>query len=239
VEGTLRAIRQLFQRTDAPDWFVLLSGADYPIKPAVAVYRDLGDPRFDAHVWARVIDSSARGKTWQEVHFLRYLTPRASLPCYSLKRGFNWRSVRLPRWIPFSAHPFHNGFRCFGGSQWFSANRDAAACILRESERCPAFNRFCRKIPIPDEMYFQTLLMNSKGMRINDRNYRYTDWSVSAMHPKTLDMDDLPALLQSPCHFARKFSIERSEVMDAIDREIDQRPSELAARSVACKAHSE
>jgi hypothetical protein len=105
---------------------------------------------------------------------------------------------------------------------------------LRESERRTAFNRFCRKTPIPDEMYFQTLLMNSKGMRINERNYRYTDWSVTTTHPKTLGMDDLPALLASPCHFARKFSIERSDVMDAIDREIDHRRSDLAARSVAC-----
>ena len=71
-------------------------------------------------------------------------------------------------------------------------------------------------------MYLQTLLMNSKEMRINDRNYRYTDWSASTMHPKTLGMDDLPALLESPCHFARKFSAERSQVMDVIDREIDR-----------------
>ncbi len=222
VEGTVRAIRQLFQRTDAPDWFVLLSGTDYPIKPAASVIRDLGDARYDAHIFFQPIDPAALESDWQRECYRRYFTSRIYLPDCSRESGFGWKSRRLPRWMKFPRHPFREGFRCYAGSQWFAANRDAAACVLREAERRARFNSYCCKAPFTEELYFQTLLVNVGGMRLNNVNYRYTDWSAGGSHPKTLGMEDLPALLGSSSHFARKFCADRPAVLDAIDRAVDE-----------------
>ena len=221
VEGTVRAMRQLFERSNAPDWFVLLSGTDYPIKSAAHVKRDLDDTRYDAHISVQLIDPQALQTAWQRECFGRYFTPRIRLPYFTLKRGFGWKSTRLPRWMKFPRHPFREGFRCYAGSQWFSANRDAAACIFREAERRPQFNDFCSKARFTEELYFQTLLMNAGGMRLNNANYRHTDWSVGFSHPKTLGMEDLPALLASTSHFARKVCGDQPALLDALDRAVD------------------
>jgi hypothetical protein len=41
VEATVRALQQMYLAPAAPDWVVLLSGADYPIKPAAKILHDL------------------------------------------------------------------------------------------------------------------------------------------------------------------------------------------------------
>jgi hypothetical protein len=221
VEGTVRAMRQLFQQTDAPDWFVLLSGTDYPIKPAARVLRDIGDGGYDAHICAELIDPLTLKTDWQRECHRRYFMPRLRLPNYSRKRGFGWKSTRLPKWMTFRRHPFREGYRCYAGSQWFAANRDAAECIFNEAERHPRFIDFCRRAPFTDELYFQTLLTNAGGMQLNNANYRYIDWSTGEPHPKTLGVEDLPALLRSSSHFARKVCVDQPAVLDAIDSAVD------------------
>ena len=42
-----------------PDWFALLSGADYPIKPAEKILEDLQTTSADALIRHRVINGSA------------------------------------------------------------------------------------------------------------------------------------------------------------------------------------
>src|SRR5262249_20032047 len=39
VEAVLRAIKQMYDVTTNPDWFVVLSESDYPIKPAATIRR--------------------------------------------------------------------------------------------------------------------------------------------------------------------------------------------------------
>lgn len=232
VEATVQAMRELFRRSDAPDWFVLLSGADYPIKPAQRVGRDLSESHCDAHVSFEAIEPAALVTDWQHECYRRYYSPRVWLPNPS-RRGLRWKSVRLPMGLRLPRHPFKQGFRCYAGSQWFSANRHAAECLLRFAESGWQFSKFCRKAPFTEEMYFQTILANSRGLRLNNANYRYVDWSAGGAHPKTLDMADLPTVLGSANHFARKFSDERPEVLDAIDRAVDGMAAERSVEPVA------
>src|ERR1017187_4885611 len=42
------ALRVLYQREDSPDWFVFMSGTDYPLWPAEAVLDELALGGFDA-----------------------------------------------------------------------------------------------------------------------------------------------------------------------------------------------
>jgi hypothetical protein len=225
VEATVRAMRELFQRSDAPDWFVLLSGADYPIKPAQRVRRELVASACDAHLCYEPIDPAALATDWQRVCYRRYYSPRAWLPNVA-RHGPEWKSVRLPMWLRRPRHPFRPSFRCYAGSQWFSANRDAAECVLRFAESGRRFSKYCWKTPFTDEMYFQTILANAPGLRLNNANYRYTDWSAGGAHPKTLGMEDVRAVLASANHFARKFSGDRPEVLDALDRAVDAMAAE-------------
>ena len=70
-----------------------------------------------------------------------------------------------------------------------------------------------------DESYFQTILANADHLNLKNDNYRYVDWSTKAAHPKTIELEDLPRLLASPAHFARKFNIEVDrEIFDQLDK---------------------
>jgi hypothetical protein len=51
---------------------------------------------------------------------------------------------------------------------------------------------------------------------------RFIDWSLGGHHPKTLGMEDVPRILESGAHFARKFDMAQDpDVLDAIDAAVD------------------
>jgi hypothetical protein len=59
-------------------------------------------------------------------------------------------------------------------------------------------------------------------LKISKNNLRYVDWSLGGHHPKTLEVEDIPRILASGAHFARKFNLENgAEVFDAIDAAVD------------------
>jgi hydrogenase maturation factor HypF (carbamoyltransferase family) len=84
----------------------------------------------------------------------------------------------------------------------------------------PDVRDFFTKSFAPDEMFFQTVLMNSpyQSMIVNDHR-RYIDWTEGNRHPKTLTCDDLKALVSSDKLFARKFNL-------TVDKNILQRIDE-------------
>ena len=47
IEAMLTALKMLFESKNPPDWFILLSGADYPIKAAEKVAHDLSTSQYD------------------------------------------------------------------------------------------------------------------------------------------------------------------------------------------------
>jgi hypothetical protein len=89
----------------------------------------------------------------------------------------------------------------------------------------PDYVRFFGHVLIPDELFFQTIIMNSelRGSIEND-NLRFLDWSRDP-RPAVLVQKDLPALLSSHKLFARKFD-ERidSSILDLLDAHIDGEP---------------
>jgi hypothetical protein len=49
-EAMLSALKLLFETKAPPDWFILLSGADYPIKSAERIALDLSRSPYDVHM---------------------------------------------------------------------------------------------------------------------------------------------------------------------------------------------
>jgi hypothetical protein len=77
-------------------------------------------------------------------------------------------------------------------------------------------------VKIPDETFFQTVLMNSPYKnRISYDNLRYITWPPGSRHPMTLDRRDFDTFMDSNKLFARKFDTTvDADVLDMIDREI-------------------
>lgn len=101
------------------------------------------------------------------------------------------------------------GISClFGGSQWWSLNFDCCRYILDFIDRRNDYVEFYKNTYIPDESFFQTIILNSplKETIIN-WNARYINWTDGPDYPKIMEESDFKFLEETRCLFARKFDM--------------------------------
>ena len=213
VESALSALRSAAAKD--PDHVVLLSGQDYPLKPPDAIkawFATAGATSFVHHyrlptdAWNREDDGMRR---------IRH---------YWFERPHVFgRPIRVPLW----RRRFPKGFVPYGGSAWVALSGEAARYVLRFVEQNPRIVRFFRNTLIPDELFFQTVLLNSPLREsIVNEEVHHVDWSANETSPKTFTASDFPALAASDKLLARKFDVKvDSEILDLIDRELLRRAS--------------
>ncbi|QHG16197.1 beta-1,6-N-acetylglucosaminyltransferase [Nostoc sp. ATCC 53789] len=226
VKATLKALRLMYETPDSPDWFVLLSESDYPIKTAKQILDDLASSPYDAYIRHEQIKYETYkydvrpSILWQKNSYERYCTKSFSFH-YSKKYSTQVNlEIRLEHPLLTKYFlPFSKKLLCFSGSQWFCANRKAAEYIIDFHSKGNALTLHYSKLRYADESYFQTILANASHLKLQNDNWRYIDWSGgSATHPKTLLMEDIPNLITSSAHFARKFDIDiDSTILDELD----------------------
>ncbi|MDR3465278.1 MAG: beta-1,6-N-acetylglucosaminyltransferase [Xanthobacteraceae bacterium] len=217
VEAAMRALETLYASDRAPDAFVLLSGADYPIKPADQILRDLSTSPYDAHIAHEKIVYNRYERAWHEVCYARYCTARLKLwPGRNAKPLDISHPVLAAPFLPFSRR-----LSCYAGEFWFSARRSAAEYLIAFHRSKPQLANHYRGLAFPEESYFQTILCNS-SLRVSRNHWRYIDWSsTTGSLPKVLAMADLPRLRVSSAHFARKVNPAVSaDLLDALDADI-------------------
>jgi len=223
VEAMLKALRLLYESEASPDWFILLSGADYPITSANQILHDLASSPYDVHMCHEKIMFDAYERDWQELCFSRYCTLKYTIPFISTKLGIHRRVVTFKHPLitaPFL--PFNNNFNCFAGEHWFCANRKAAEYLIKFHDTKPALASHFRKLDsytiVPEESYYQTIFCNAPHLKVSQNNWRYIDWSTNGPHPKTLMTKDLSKIYASSAHFARKFDSDEDEkVLNELD----------------------
>jgi hypothetical protein len=238
--SALRLLRQYGQ----PDWFILLSGSDYPVRPAHEILHDLSTTEYDAFLDHRevrlnalalagpVVQHGYERPEWVGEADRRYCAYCFSLPWPSPKRLL---SGCLPFWekrVPIR----HPGLirvierlqprltvcrppKIFAGDFWFEANQKAINRLLDPS--LEKLVRFYERKVIPDESIFHTALCNHTALKICTDNKRYADWTGGGSHPKWLDLSDVPKIIASGAHFARKF-LPGGRVQEYIDKKLLQ-----------------
>lgn len=236
VEATARCIEHLYGSGEGPDWFVVLSGADYPIQPAGTILADLGRSPYDAHISHQIIDRRALDPRWLAEYrhtrnvavgehpvdpvlcYTRYCAIR--IPWISRQLQPQWRTVYRPQLAQLLT-PFSARLACHAGSQWFCGSRRAAHAIMAHRRRSARLARHFRRRMFAEEAYFQTILVNEPQLRVSANNFRFTDWTAREPHPKTLDLADLPRVVQSGAHFARKMDPSSSaSLLAALDARV-------------------
>jgi Core-2/I-Branching enzyme len=204
VRATLKGIDWLITRGAIFDYLVLLTGQDYPIKPN----------RFIASFFAE-----QDGKSFMLHDSLptEWWSPRGGLDRIEYPHlRFYGHHVRLPlkRSFPRALQPY-------GGGAYWSLSRDAVEYVSRFVAERPEVVSFFRHVDIPDEIFFQTIVLNSPLAKtiVND-HLRYIDWARGP-RPALLETRDFEALARSPKLFARKFDVEHdAEILDLIDNRL-------------------
>lgn len=213
--GIVRAILEALKAVRADgrrfDFVVLLSGQDYPIATTTAIHQRLGEHRGHSFV-------------------NNFTVPTPNWANGGLERltGWHWHGRVLGRHVMFPdqrllaktwQRRFPGGFQPYGGSMYWALS-DAALDYLHDFlARNRRFVRFFKHVNIPDESFFQTILLNSPlAPTVIDDDLHYADWSELQSHPKTLGHRDVGAALGSGKLFARKF--DNPKVLDAIDARV-------------------
>jgi hypothetical protein len=220
VQATLSCIREAVEPGLSFDYAFLLSGQDYPIKSTAHIRAFLDD-----HVGKEFIESfpADEPNRWTEAEddynaFNRVLYWTISFRSRHIQ--IKWR-----RRFPF-------GFRPHGGSMWWCLTKECVVYIDRFVRENPGYTRYFRKVFIPDESFFQSIISNSPYKdRIISDDLRYIDWeNPNPLYPRTLETSDFDSLMASSKLLARKFDERSQALLSLIDHEIDPRHVGTAIR---------
>jgi hypothetical protein len=222
VQATLKGLRELVASGQSFDYVVLLTGQDYPLRPHAHIAATLAAA--DGHVlmdWMPIPNEQWTGggayriENWHFQLGARHL-PFPGAPFRHALLNTAWS---LPARVFRLRRTFLAGMRPYGGSSYWMMPGDCVRYVERFCRENPDFVRFFRRVRVPDEIFFQTLIMNSPFRdRVADP-LRYIAWDGDSDNPRILTMADFDALMASPSLFARKFDpAVDAEVLDRIDR---------------------
>lgn len=201
VDAELRGMAKLLAMSSSWTHYINLSGQDFPLK-SQAYIRDFlrANPR---RQYIRALDQRAiRPDTLNRV---------SHMFVEALGRMFR---TPVPR-------PFLKGATPFIGTQWKVVTRSFCQFAVHHPS-ADRFKTFYRRSFIPDEAFFQTLMMNSpnQGEVMND-DLRTIDWVPDGeikLRPRTFVTADALRLTLSPDLFARKFDMnEDAMIFDLIE----------------------
>ena len=232
VVQAFQAALKLLYTTDDPDWFCLLSGADYPAARADVVLKELELANCDAFLDVHQLDNvrpQARvvGKVESVVG-----PPGNSQPVQDqgpfLQQGAavatsdqeSSKAAIRKAYVSFAARGtvvlILSTLACFGvttGSLLIAVRPKPWLAPTTDRRR---LERHLKRRAFPEETYYQTVLCSSRGLTICRDNRRFAVWNGGGAHPMTLTDAEVPAILASGAHFARKFA-PNSPALDALD----------------------
>ena len=226
---------QLLREKAKPDWYVLLSGTDYPCRSAADILAELSASPYDAYLDHREVttgeipegyvgSSVGFGRAgWISMGYDRYVQAywcRPLLIGKMLKAGlfpfrrkhYAIKNARINQW-----YQSKRSWKVYGGAFWFEANAKAIDCLLDTSLTASFFKHYKGRF-IPEESLFHSILCNQPQLKIANDSKRFEDWDGSIdPHPQWIEERHFPAILRSGAHFARKFHSD-GVVQDLVDR---------------------
>lgn len=226
VKAEIEALKSIVNSGRKYDFIILLSGQDYPIKSNEYI-KDF----FKKNIDKSFIESfSMPFDPWpnggmdriNRYHF-KLLNKSFAFPPYKNPKKRIDKLLNLLFSFYFKRRQLPGGMKPFGGEHWWNFNWPTAKFIVQYLSDHPEYVKFHKYSFCADEMFFQTLLLNSQNEAIfnnivND-DLRYYDWSEGNDSPKTFTILDLEILLNSKKLFARKFDINIDEcILDELDK---------------------
>ncbi len=213
IEATLHSVREIFASGRQYDYVHLMSGQDYPIKPAACIHDFFVQNRGKEFMQFEHFDKWSADSyiRIQQYHFTNYRFPGR----YYLQRLMN-------RLLPSRVSPVELEY--FGSSMFWALTPASLQYVMDFLQNNIKFRRFMRLTWGSDEFLFQTLVLNSpfRHQVIND-NLLYLDRDEGAAHPNIITNRHFPALTSSGKLFTRKLDIRAdTAIFDRIDDYISE-----------------
>jgi hypothetical protein len=243
IDATLVLLRSALHAPMKFDYFVFLSGTDYPVRSQGYI-----EDFFVRHAGQEFINIISMPS-------VELKKPLTRLTQYRVPTGSTmWFLRRVIRRVLITAHvmsglrDFRSTFqelKPYAGSQWWALSQSACMYIFQFIGQRPEVVKYFHNTWFPDEMFFQTILGNSAFSGRITHNVTFTDWSAGGAHPAPIDERHL-ALFAAPeplrVHdaygngeslFARKFSDRQATLIDALDKILAAPESRTPSRAAA------
>jgi hypothetical protein len=218
VEVMLAALRRAAALD--PDWTLVLSGQDYPLRPMAEIEAGLQASDADAMLGS-VREIETRRPAGDDEFFLRvayrhYRRPRHLPHLPRILRPIVYvrdlpplvgvRRLRLP------------DLRLYSSADWLTLGRRALDSVLAAGEDRGLLRAF-RRVAVPSESFFASVLLNNPRLRIERDHRRFAAFARPGVpHPETLTAADLETALASGADFARKFDTAvDAQALDLLD----------------------
>jgi hypothetical protein len=213
----------------APDWTLVLSGQDYPLRPPAEIEARLAETEADALLGSvRSIEAARPPAREDEEFFLRTAyhhfrrprrlprLPRAARPIIYVRDLPPLVGVRRPR--PIRAVARRPDLRLYASADWLTLGRRALEAMLAAADD-RALMRAFRRVAVPSESLFATVLLNDETLTVERDNRRFAAFpGPGTPHPATLTSADVEAALASGADFGRKFDVRvDGRVLDLLD----------------------
>lgn len=200
------------------EYFHLLSGQDYPVKPLSKFLRFFNINK--GKEFMQMVHLPHPG--WDKNTFIRfqYYYPHdfCNVTAQNLEKVSKiigcQKKLGIKRRIPDIYD------HIYGSSQWFSITRKAVSIILKKSMKHFLLWNKMRFTFAPEESYLSTILGNEYQQKENiiPNNLRYIRWKYENGNcPANLDIEHLFMLMNKEFLFARKFDSNSKKLIEIID----------------------
>ena len=226
VQASLNLLGTALSAPVAYDYYCLLSGSDYPLKPVSHIEEHFRKHRGSEFINLVEIPNATVSKPLGRI--TQYWLDATDVQrCMIPPRT----ALKISRFVgKLDLHRDHQralgDLKPYAGSQWWALTRAAALHVMQFVATRPRVVRYFRNTYIPDESFFQTIIGNSAFKENVRRNLTFTDWSRKhGPYPAVVDDDHLQffrsgdvtaddAYGKGPLFFARKFP-DASDVLVA------------------------
>jgi Core-2/I-Branching enzyme len=237
VEAILLLIREALASPRRHDYFVLLSGSEFPLRSREYIHRF-----FEAHPGSEYITMvrvPGPGKPLSRLTTLRFPSTRPFLRLL----------FRALAKIGLARRNYRKHLGCldlYSGNTWWALSREACEYISEFAKHDQKLAKFLKNAHAPEETFIHTVLGNSPFKSRVRRNLMYEDWDVPGVRhgPRLLSAEHLEFFasrdeicvedIHGPGEllFARKFSDDDLSLIDRVEEMIRNKQSSGPDRKI-------
>jgi len=224
VASTIRLIRTAM--SSGFDYYILLSGTDYPMRPNSFLYKKLSS----GGEFLDINDGFSFNKPEERIKYYYF-------DCFDRRDKRRIKTIfflvveRTMRvFYQKKSYPFE---KIYYGSTWWALSHDCLRYVLEQIDNHREYIPFYQTSLSPDESFFQTIIANSSFFSKCKPNLTYTDWSSerpSRASPASITRNHIELFKKhsefngafgtyTP-FFARKFDDSSANITELIEKEL-------------------
>lgn len=215
VECVLASLKEILKHPLHFNFFNLLSGQDYPIKPINQI-ADFFKENLDK---CYISFDKEHQKEWWSHAVTRYEHYHFTDKTFKGRYVVQWILNKL---LPKRKFPLD--IKLFGSSDssWWAISKDAVQCIVDFTEQEKKTMKFMKYTWCADEFFFATILMNSRFKHtVVNNNLRLINWKEGSPNPIILSHLNFDEIKNSEKFFARKFDMDVDyDIMKKIEKDL-------------------